>query len=102
MKAANTSAAVATIAPSRCVKWIATRSEDMVSLVQGRDFVMTAKLGVKDSTDAKRVGGRIGAGEERRVRRHAKALRTRQLDGGNRLVEDTFLADRFVVTMPVE
>jgi carbon-monoxide dehydrogenase large subunit len=28
------------------VKWAETRSEDMVSLVQGRDFVMTAKLGV--------------------------------------------------------
>src|SRR3954471_18499712 len=30
----------------RPVKWTATRSEDMVSLVHGRDFVMTAKLGV--------------------------------------------------------
>ena len=28
------------------VKWAETRSEDMVSLVHGRDFVMTAKLGV--------------------------------------------------------
>lgn len=28
------------------VKWAETRSEDMVSLVQGRDYVMTAKLGV--------------------------------------------------------
>ncbi len=28
------------------VKWTETRSEDMVSLVHGRDFVMTAKLGV--------------------------------------------------------
>ena len=31
---------------NRPVKWVETRSEDMVSLVQGRDFVMTAKLGV--------------------------------------------------------
>ena len=38
----------------RPVKWIATRSEDMVSLVQGRDFVMTAKLGV--DADGKIVG----------------------------------------------
>ena len=30
----------------RPVKWVATRSEDMLSLVQGRDYVMTAKLGV--------------------------------------------------------
>ena len=28
------------------VKWAETRSEDMVSLVHGRDYVMTAKLGV--------------------------------------------------------
>ena len=28
------------------VKWTETRSEDMVSLVHGRDYVMTAKLGV--------------------------------------------------------
>ena len=28
------------------VKWTETRSEDMVSLVHGRDFVMTAKLGI--------------------------------------------------------
>ncbi|MEO8696080.1 MAG: molybdopterin cofactor-binding domain-containing protein [Acidimicrobiales bacterium] len=31
---------------NRPVKWAETRSEDMVSLVHGRDFVMTAKLGV--------------------------------------------------------
>ena len=36
------------------MKWIATRSEDMVSLVHGRDFVMTAKLGVH--SDGKIVG----------------------------------------------
>ena len=29
------------------MKWAETRSEDLVSLVHGRDFVMTAKLGVK-------------------------------------------------------
>ncbi len=38
----------------RPVKWVATRSEDMVSLVHGRDFVMTAKLGVR--ADGKIVG----------------------------------------------
>ena len=31
---------------NRPVKWAETRSEDMVSLVHGRDFVMSAKLGV--------------------------------------------------------
>ena len=31
----------------RPVKWTETRSEDMVSLVHGRDYVMTAKLGTK-------------------------------------------------------
>ena len=36
------------------VKWIATRSEDMVALVQGRDFVMNARLGV--TNDGKIVG----------------------------------------------
>jgi len=36
------------------VKWIATRSEDMLSLVQGRDYVMTARLGVDN--DGKIVG----------------------------------------------
>ena len=36
------------------VKWIETRSEDMVSLVHGRDYVMTAKLGV--DADGKIVG----------------------------------------------
>src|SRR5450631_549620 len=38
--------AAAALQLGRPVKWIATRSEDMVSLVHGRDFVMTAKLGV--------------------------------------------------------
>lgn len=36
------------------VKWIATRSEDMVALVQGRDYVMNARLGVNN--DGKIVG----------------------------------------------
>ena len=39
-------AAAAALKLGRPVKWVATRSEDMVSLVQGRDFVMTAKLGL--------------------------------------------------------
>jgi carbon-monoxide dehydrogenase large subunit len=47
-------AAAAAMQLGRPVKWIATRSEDMVSLVQGRDFVMTAKLGV--NADGKIVG----------------------------------------------
>jgi carbon-monoxide dehydrogenase large subunit len=36
------------------VKWVEARSEDMVSLVHGRDYVMTAKLGVMN--DGKIVG----------------------------------------------
>ena len=39
-------AAAACRALGEPVKWAETRSEDMVSLVQGRDYVMTAKLGV--------------------------------------------------------
>ena len=46
--------AAAALKLGRPVKWIATRSEDMVSLVQGRDFVMTARLGV--NADGKIVG----------------------------------------------
>jgi carbon-monoxide dehydrogenase large subunit len=38
----------------RPVRWMATRSEDMLSLVHGRDFVMTAKLGLHN--DGKIVG----------------------------------------------
>jgi carbon-monoxide dehydrogenase large subunit len=38
----------------RPVKWVATRSEDMLSMVHGRDFVMTAKLGVMN--DGRIVG----------------------------------------------
>jgi aerobic carbon-monoxide dehydrogenase large subunit len=47
-------AAAAALKLGRPVKWAETRSEDMVSLVQGRDFVMTAKLGV--ATNGKIVG----------------------------------------------
>ena len=39
-------AAKAALALDKPVKWAETRSEDMVSLVHGRDFIMTAKLGV--------------------------------------------------------
>src|SRR5205823_6431161 len=46
------------------VKWIATRTEDMLSLVHGRDFGMHAKLGLTDG--GKSVGldadGLAGAG----------------------------------------
>lgn len=47
-------AAAAALALGRPVKWTETRSEDMVSLVHGRDFVMTAKLGV--TADGRIVG----------------------------------------------
>jgi len=46
--------AAAALRLDRPVKWIATRSEDMVSLVHGRDYVMTAKLGL--DTNGKIVG----------------------------------------------
>jgi carbon-monoxide dehydrogenase large subunit len=47
-------AAAAAMALKRPVKWVETRSEDMLSLVQGRDFTMTAKLGL--TKDGKIVG----------------------------------------------
>jgi carbon-monoxide dehydrogenase large subunit len=47
-------AAKAAMALNKPVKWIATRSEDMVALVQGRDYVMNARLGVNN--DGKIVG----------------------------------------------
>ncbi len=47
-------AAAAAMQLGRPVKWMETRSEDMVALVQGRDFVMTAKLGL--TNDGKIVG----------------------------------------------
>ena len=40
--------AAAALRLDRPVRWIATRSEDMVSLVHGRDFAMTATLGVRN------------------------------------------------------
>jgi aerobic carbon-monoxide dehydrogenase large subunit len=40
-------AAAAARSLGRPVKWTETRSEDMLSLVHGRDYVMTAKLGTK-------------------------------------------------------
>jgi len=44
-------AAKAAMTLGRPVKWTESRSEDMVSLVHGRDYVMTARLGVnKDGT----------------------------------------------------
>ena len=42
-------AAKVALATNRPVKWVESRSEDMVSLVHGRDFVMTAKLGVTNA-----------------------------------------------------
>jgi carbon-monoxide dehydrogenase large subunit len=47
-------AAKAALALDRPVKWVESRSEDMVSLVHGRDYVMTGKLGVKN--DGRIVG----------------------------------------------
>lgn len=47
-------AAKAALTLNAPVKWAETRSEDMVSLVHGRDYVMTAKLGVKN--DGRIVG----------------------------------------------
>jgi carbon-monoxide dehydrogenase large subunit len=47
-------AAAAARALNRPVKWVETRSEDMVSLVHGRDFTMTAKLGL--TKDGKILG----------------------------------------------
>jgi carbon-monoxide dehydrogenase large subunit len=47
-------AAAAALALQRPVKWVETRSEDMVALVHGRDFTMTAKLGV--TKDGKVLG----------------------------------------------
>ncbi len=47
-------AAKAALALGKPVKWVESRSEDMVSLVHGRDYVMTARLGVDN--DGKIVG----------------------------------------------
>jgi carbon-monoxide dehydrogenase large subunit len=47
-------AAKAALALERPVKWVEARSEDMVSLVHGRDYAMTARLGVNN--DGKIVG----------------------------------------------
>jgi carbon-monoxide dehydrogenase large subunit len=47
-------AAAAALALKRPVKWVETRSEDMVALVHGRDFTMTAKLGL--TKDGKILG----------------------------------------------
>ncbi len=47
-------AAAAALALKRPVKWVETRSEDMVALVHGRDFSMNAKLGL--TKDGKIVG----------------------------------------------
>ena len=44
----------AALALNRPVKWVEARSEDMVSLVHGRDYAMTARLGVNN--DGKIVG----------------------------------------------
>ena len=41
-------AAKAALTLDKPVKWVESRSEDMVSLVHGRDFVMTARLGVNN------------------------------------------------------
>ena len=53
-RTSSTSSPAAALALGRPVKWAETRSEDMVSLVHGRDYVMTAKLGV--TNDGKIIG----------------------------------------------
>ena len=47
-------AAAAAMRLGQPVKWVETRSEDMVTLVHGRDYLMTAKLGL--TNDGKIVG----------------------------------------------
>ncbi len=47
-------AAKAALTLDKPVKWVESRSEDMVSLVHGRDFVMSARLGV--TNDGRIVG----------------------------------------------
>jgi aerobic carbon-monoxide dehydrogenase large subunit len=47
-------AAAAAMQLGRPVKWVETRSEDMVALLQGRDYTMNAKLGL--TNDGKIVG----------------------------------------------
>ncbi len=47
---------------NRPVKWAESRSEDMVSLVHGRDFVMTAKLGVTKAGKIVGLDGSVVAG----------------------------------------
>lgn len=47
-------AAKAALTLGRPVKWVETRSENMVAMVQGRDFVMKARLGV--NRDGRIVG----------------------------------------------
>ena len=42
-------AAAAALRLGRPVKWVETRSEDMVTLVHGRDYTMTARLGLSRS-----------------------------------------------------
>ncbi|HTN81911.1 MAG TPA: molybdopterin cofactor-binding domain-containing protein [Acidimicrobiales bacterium] len=54
-------AGAAALKLGRPVKWIATRSEDMVSLVQGRDYVMTARLGVKSNGKIVGLDGSVTA-----------------------------------------
>jgi carbon-monoxide dehydrogenase large subunit len=54
-------AAKAALALDRPVKWVAARSEDMVSLVHGRDYVMTAKLGVKEDGTIVGLDGNVVA-----------------------------------------
>ena len=78
-------AAAAAMQLGRPVKWVETRSEDMVALVQGRDYTMNAKLGL--TSDGKIVGldasvRGVGRGLSRHRRRAADAHPD---DGGGRL-----------------
>src|SRR5450631_1382774 len=74
-----------------------------------RRVVIAVTRGYRDAGYPQLHGGieelgnvlRILAAEQRAIDRHAEPLLARQLDGGNRLVEDAFLADRFIVPLPV-
>src|SRR3954454_3602306 len=51
----------AALALGKPVKWVESRSEDMVSLVHGRDYVMTARLGVNNDGKIAGFDGQVMA-----------------------------------------
>ena len=52
-------AAKAALTLGKPVKWVESRSEDMVSLVHGRDYVMTARLGVNNDGKITGLDGEV-------------------------------------------